>query len=930
MRSERVADDHLSIVAWMRRDQIAKFEDAGITTVAALAVAPDDERPAGMNPETFVKLRRQAALQVRGADGSLHYELLRHDPRVGFGILPRPDEGDVFFDMEGDPLYEPGRSLEYLFGAWTLEAPQFRAFWGLDRLEEKCALEAFVDFIVARREQFPGMHVYHYANYEKAALRRLAQAHGTREAEVDDLLRGEVLVDLYAVVRQAIAISEDSYSIKRLEKFYDLKRSTDVKKGDDSIVMFERWLTGGDDAILRDIEAYNRDDCYSTFLLREWLLQRRSEAAAEHGVEYPFCETKVDKDAPRRDEELDRRSSELERRLLEGISHVDERHFAAMPKQLRLRYLLGNALAYHRREDKPVWWAFFDRCNNIDDLLEFDREAIAGLQFDESVQPRVEKQSAVYTYRMPEQRYKLGAGDDAHDPLAKKRAGTIVSIDEENGLLELKFKRNDDYARSITALIPGGPLQNSEQRRALVRLAQSLDDGTLATEYPAAADLLAGAPPRVHGYTSGAMLQPEAVTADAVSAVVQNLDCSYLFIQGPPGTGKTTICSSVICDLLQNGKRVGVVSNGHKAIQHLLHKVELGMAQRGASFRGLYKHGSETSVYVSRLEQPFITSTGDNASFRDGDFDLAGGTAWLFSRPELCGAFDYLFVDEAGQVSLADALAVAGCAKNVVLLGDPAQLSQVSQGSHPYRADWSVLAHVLGDDATIAPSRGIFLDVSYRLQPEICRFVSDAMYDGRLTPALSTARHAVQSEGLYGGGLRFLPIEHCGNSASSLEEAEAIVREVTLLREGSVTDDDGVERPIRDQDIIVVTPYNAQRRLIERRLRDAGFSIPVGTVDKFQGQEAAVVFYSMATSSGDDVPRDLQFLFEQNRFNVAVSRARALSVLVCSPRLLDVSCNSPEQMAMINFLCAYVEKSTLPPRPGSSAAASADAQSRNG
>ncbi len=914
--AQRVADDHLSIVAWMRRDQIAKFEDAGISTVAQLARAGDDERPTGMNPDTFVKLRRQAALQVRGADGSLHYELLRHDPRAGFGILPRPSDGDIYFDMEGDPLYEPGRSLEYLFGAWTLDEPRYRAFWGLDRAAEKRALEDFVDFVMERRRQFPDLHVYHYANYEKAALRRLAQAHATREAEVDELLRGEVLVDLYAVVRQAIAISENSYSIKRLEKFYELKRSTSVKKGDDSIVMFERWLHDGDETILRDIEAYNRDDCYSTYLLREWLLARRDQAEQEHETQYPFREVKAAKEAPAGDEALEQKASELERVLLAGLPSIDEHTFAAVDGEIRSRYLLGHALSYHRREDKPVWWAFFDRCDNVDDLLEFDREAIAGLSFDPLVAPRADKRSTIYTYRMPEQRYKLAAGDSVYDPYIAKAIGTIVAIDEDRGILELKTTRGEEYARAITALIPGGPLPSNEQRRSIARVAESVASGTLRESYPAIADLLSGAPPRVRGFSPGDVLQPETVDASAVSQIVQGLERSYLFIQGPPGSGKTTTCSSVIADLLQSGARIGVVSTGHKAIHHLLHKVEQRMHERGASFRGLYKHSSTSghSEYVSPLERPFIESSDDNRAFANLEFDLAGGTAWLFSRPELCGAFDYLFIDEAGQVSLADAIAVAACAKNIVLLGDPAQLSQVSQGSHPYRAGWSVLEHLLGDEPTIEPDRGIFLDVSYRMQPDICEFISLAMYDGRLSAAPRTAFHSVRSAGLTGGGLRYIPIGHTANSASSVEEAERIVREIALLLEGFVTDDAGIERRMRESDIIVVTPYNAQRRLIERRLRDAGLRVAVGTVDKFQGQEAAVVFYSMATSSGDDVPRDLNFLFEQNRFNVAVSRARAMSVLVCSPRLLDVSCHTPEQMTMINFLCAYVERSDSPQR----------------
>ncbi|HET9028852.1 MAG TPA: TM0106 family RecB-like putative nuclease [Candidatus Aquilonibacter sp.] len=928
----RVADDHLSLVAWMRRDQIARFEAANIETVAELAAATDAMRPFGMNPQTFVKLRRQAALQVRARDGGRYYELLDHDERTGFGLLPDPDDGDLFFDMEGDPLYEPGRSLEYLFGVWMHGEPNFIGFWGLDRDEEKSAFEAFIDFVMERRKRFPKMHVYHYASYEKTALRRLAQEHSTREDEVDDLLRSETLVDLFAVVRQAIAISENSYSIKRFEKFYDLRRSTNVKKGDASIVMFEQWLRDRDDAVLRDIEAYNRDDCRSTLLLRDWLLERRDEARTLYGKAYPSKQPKAEKEPAPRDEELDAGLDALATRLLHDLPIVDELNFAQLSDYDRARYLLGHALSYHRREDKPVWWAFFDRQENVDDLLEFDREAIAGLVFDASIPPRSEKRSTIFSYRIPEQRYKLGAGDGVYDPLTGEAVGTIVKVDDTQGILELKTTRDAERASAISALIPGGPLRANEQRKSILRIATAFDDGTLQAEYPVVRDLLTGAPPRIAGFESGATIQPREITARNVSAVVGALNSSYLFIQGPPGTGKTTISAEVMCDLLQSGKRIGVVSTGHKAIHHLLHKVERRMSERGATFRGLYKHSATSahSLYVSPLQSPMIVSTASNTPFGTVDFDLAGGTAWLFSRSDLCGVFDYLFIDEAGQVSLADALAIAGCAKNVVLLGDPSQLAHVSQGSHPYRAAWSVLEHLLGDDPTISAQRGIFLDRSYRMHPQICDFISTTMYDGRLLAAPQTIRHAVESAGLHGSGLRFLPVDHAGNSASSVEEAQRIVHEIAALREGRVSDDAGISRRMKDSDIIVVTPYNAQRRVLERYLADAGFGVPVGTVDRFQGQEAAVVFYSMATSSGDDVPRDLEFLFERNRFNVAISRARALAVLVCNPRLLEVACTSPEQMAMINLLCAYVEKSTFPDRPGVSAARSADAASLSG
>lgn len=904
---QRRDDDHLSLVAWMRRDQIGKVETAGIARVSELAAADDERRPPGMSAEMFAKLRRQASLQVAARQRNEPiYELVAHEPPLGFALLPEPAAGDAFFDMEGDPLYEPGRGLEYLFGCWLPgDQREFRAFWGVDRAGEKRAFEEFVDFITDRRRRHPGMHVYHYAAYEKSALRRLAQHHCTREEQVDDLLRGEVLVDLFSVVRQALAISEEHYGLKNLERFYDLARQTEVKKGDQSIVMFERWLLERDQRLLDDIEAYNRDDCRSTHLLRDWLLARRAEAIAAFGIDFPFRAVKAAKEAATDDDAVHR--SELERTLLAGVTppQTDE-EYRAMSREDRARYLLGNLLAYHRREERPAWWAYFDRFENVDQLLEFNREAIGGLKLCEDVSVGRIQKSNVYTYQFPEQLHKLAAGDAVENPRTRGRAGTILSIDDIGNRLELKSTAELDVARAICELTPGKPPSSKDQRRALAGIATSFVAGRLAAEHPATHDLLTNGAPRARGLS---VLQPEHVSAASLASIVGALDQSYLFVQGPPGTGKSTIAAEVICDLLTSGKRVAVTSTGHKGIHNLLHMVEACMARRGGRFRGRYKHSNSNagSEFISRLAAPFIESREANDSFYSDDYQLAGGTGWLCAREELVGRFDYLFIDEAGQVALADALAMSLCAKNVVLLGDPSQLAQVSQGRQPLHVGSSVLEHLLGDALTVDPRRGVFLAVSYRMRPEICAFISDAMYEGRLRADESTRNYRVTTPAGELAALTFTGIEHAGNGSSSSEEADEIVRRIILLRAHGFIDGS----PVTDRDIIVVTPYNAQRRLIRERLRDANLHVEVGTVDKFQGQQAAIVFYSMATSSGEDVPRNVEFLFDRNRFNVAISRARAASVLVCSPRLLDLACRTPEQMALANLLCSFYERAAV-------------------
>lgn len=901
---QRDADDYLGIVAWMRQSQIDKLTANGLTTIAALAHARDDQRPRGMNEASFATLRAQARLQHRQRTERKHfYELLDHDAERGFELLPPPATGDVYFDMEGDPLYTPERGLEYLFGVHCGDDGGYRSFWARNLGEERAAFEAFIDFIVERRRRYPEMHVYHYAPYETVALRHLMGVYGTREAELDTLLRGQTFIDLYAVVRQAVRISQPSYSIKKLEPFYGMTRDTDVRRGDDSIVMFEQWLAGGDDAILEDIERYNDDDCRSTWLLHRWLLERRSEAEAGLGRAIPWRappSVKPDEPAP---------ADDLAAQLLANLPEpATAAALRAASEDVRARWVFGHVLNYHRREAKPAWWKMFDRYENLDRLTEFDHEAIGDLNLCADVEPYREtpRSNLIYTYAFPDQLYNLG-GTQPYCPHSRAGAGELIEIDAEHNRLKIKLA-GKIAPGDLRALIPGAPISTKAQQTALERIALSYQDGSIRERFPAALDIALRSTPRLTDRPSGSCLQPGAIDGDAIAALINALDRSYLFIQGPPGSGKSTIGGDAIAALLAAGKRVGIVANSYSAIGNLLHKVESSAVRRGVTFRGLHRHTSDDQAFVSVLTAPMVTNTTKNDAFVTQTHDLAAGTAWLFAREELVSQYDVLVVDEAGQLSLADALACAGAAHNVVLLGDPLQLAQVSQGSHPVGTGDSVLVHLLGDEHTVPPDRGVFLDISYRMHPAICAFISHAVYDDRLHSAPATVNNHIANGELSGSGLRFLPVEHRGNSRESPEEALRIAAAVDELLHGRVTAAGRPERPLTVDDILVVTPYNAQRLAIGRALADRGHAgVRVGTVDKFQGQEAPVVLYSMATSSGDDMPRDMSFLFERNRFNVAISRAQCLSVLVCSPRLLEVRCRTPNEMKLASLLCAFVE-----------------------
>ncbi len=878
------AEDHLAQVANIRRDQVTRLREAGLPTLAALArAAPGTPVPA-MAAHTFAAVRDQAALQLeRRTTGRLDWHAIDADPGCGFEQLPRPSLGDVVFDIEGDPFWEPARGLHFLFGVLVRAEGdwQYRALWAHDRDEERRLFETFVDLVHERLAHDPGMHVYHYGAYEKAAITQLMGIYATREDAVDELLRRKVFVNLHAVVRQGLRAGVPRYSLKEVEALAQFARRADLRSGTRAVLAYERWVETRDESLLAKIADYNAEDCRATLALRDWLLAHRPEGT--RWAEAVEAEARDDAEAGERER--------LRLALVEG----------SLPGSPH--WLAGELLEYHRREARPGWWWFFERRDQMtaEELLD-DGEAIAGLA--PVGEPVADKRSLVYTLASPPQQHKLGPGNQPVDPASKKAAGTIAELDDVAGVLKLRRGPTLKDVALPRALIPTGPLKTPEQRGALARLASSLlaDDG----RYAALRDILARTPPRIRGRAPGEAVQT--IDLAAQRALVVGLDESYLFIQGPPGTGKTWTGARLVTELMRQGRRVGVAATSHKAIHNLLAEVEKTAAQEGLRFRGLKKAsaGNDESFYDGRS----IANATDVADFAAAatDFLLFAGTAWLFAHESFdrgaAPLIDTLVIDEAGQVSLADALAMGTAARNLVLLGDPLQLAQVSQGTHPEGAGASILEHLLGDHPTIPPHMGVFLERTRRMHPDVCRFISEVVYESRLEGVPEVARQMTA----FGTGLRFLPVEHVGNASASTEEAEAVAAEIRMMIGGPWTNADGEEQPLRPKDFMVVAPYNSQVRRLRDCLRAAGLpDIPVGTVDKFQGREAPVVFYSMATSSAEDVPRTLEFLFSRNRLNVAVSRAMCLAFVVASPLLLESRARTIEQMRLINALCRFVD-----------------------
>lgn len=889
--------DHLVRVANIRRETVRKLEQSGINTMTLLGGTPAASIHA-IRPEMYAAMHQQARLQCEQTATREHrYELLQPEIERGFQRLPRPSDADVFLDIEADPY--AGDGITYLFGVAFLEEGQqrYRSFWAHDALQEKQSFEQLVDFLRERYRSDPSMHIYHYGALDASALKRMSGEYGTREQEIDDFLRHGVFADLFTVVRQAMRISQPSYSLKKVEAFYFRREEEGVFEAGGPILAYEEWLETQDPAMLETIEKYNREDCISTVQLRTWLLQLRAEAEIQYGRAIPWPAPNVEEQSQTAID-IAMQNDAIATALLASVPA----DLIGADDEQRARWLLAHLLHYHRREARPAWWWFFDRLKLSPDELIDDHESIGGLEVAPDIEPYQVDRSLIHTFRFPLQQYKLAAGDKPVNPETTKGAGTIVSVDDAQGLVELKrgATSNEPLPR---ALIPGRPVPTNEQRQAIRRLAQSIiDEGFDRSRYRACADILARRAPRLRNRAPGSELHGDHVDDQTVSQLVADLDHSYLFVQGPPGAGKTYCGARAVVALLRSGMRVGIAASTHKAIHNLLDEIEEVAHAEGVSFRGLKKKGiDDESEYTSR----HISTSKNSDHFIDPTIRLLAGTSWLFANDHLDQTLDYVFIDEAGQVSLANALAIGTSSRNIVLLGDPLQLAQVSQAVHPGASGASVLEHLLGTHATIPRDRGVFLERTWRMHPDVCRFVSEVVYDARLESALGCERQNIDR---CGTGLWFIPVEHEANSQSSTEEAIRVADEIAGLRGAEVIDRKGIRRRLTEHDIMVVAPYNAQVRRVTEVLRDRGLArIPVGTVDKFQGREAEIVFFTMATSSGDDLPRDLDFLFSRNRLNVAISRARCLAVVVASPRLLDVACRTSEQMQLVNALCRFVE-----------------------
>ncbi|GAA4663146.1 TM0106 family RecB-like putative nuclease [Arthrobacter cryoconiti] len=965
--AEQIVLHHdLLLVNGMTGSQRRKLMAQGIITIDQLARLPE----ANANGP-LVRLRDQARMQlhldkpdgtsVYVKDGSAHTVSFKVLPG-SISQLPAPCDGDIFFDFEGDPLWQDPLTqkwgIEYLFG--TVEAPVpgsapgtkevFKPLWAHSRSEERQALVDFIAYVQARRTQFPQMHVYHYAPYEKSALRNLSVFHGVGEDAIDDWLRTGLLVDLLDTVRHSLRISEASYSIKKLEPLYmgTNLRAGDVKDAGASVVAYAQYCAARDAAvtgdcamaaeankILASISDYNEYDCLSTLRLRDWLLSVGAAIVAPERAESTGALEDATPGTPAYE------PSPEEQRLhdyLESLAAEKGHEFTADETAIAL---VSAAAGYHRREDKQFWWAHFDRLEKGPTAWKEERnmlviDSVEILDDWAKATPRARTESrtlrltgqategsdfragtswfGMYEAPLPEglnedtQAQPLRAGlfnmtvmEDAGDPSAPELTTLVVQ--------EKSTQKVPSHTQLPSALTPDKPVPTKSIREALAALANEVGGMLPSLPKHPGVEILRRARPRLFGGGALPCVEQGPHPTDYIGPItdaLRQLDYSYLAVQGPPGTGKTHVGSHAIAALVAEGWKIGVVGQSHAVVENMLRAAieKAGVDPSKVGKKLAAAHDVPWEITDEKQFAKLLTSE---------DGALIGGTAWTMTGANVpAGSLDLLVIDEAGQYSLANTLAVSACTKRLLLLGDPQQLPQVTQGSHPAPVDESALGWLSEGKATLEKHLGYFLADSWRMHPQLCAAVSRLSYDGKLSSAPAAQLRHLEGKP---AGVETVLVQHNAsalgeNTQSSPEEAAEVVAQIQSHLGFTWTPGEGLpSRPLEQKDFLVVAAYNAQVHLVRSVLDAASLSgVRVGTVDKFQGQEAAVVLLTLACADPTAAPRGMEFLLNRNRINVAISRGQWRAIIIRSPQLSNFMPSRPAAMSELGAFIGLCER----------------------
>lgn len=888
-------EDSLDLMPDLRRETKKKLQKFGIKTIKKLSELDENKELKGITLETSKKFITFAKLRKKEeASKKPEFKRIKDQPDLvkGLKLLPKPSKSDLFFDIESVKDHVVSGGLQYLFGIYYEESgkKKYKAFWSHNHEEEKNNLIKLFDFFEVHFKKYPDSFIYHYAPYELTALDGLTSKYDVKSDEFVKYKNLQKFIDLFKISKQTFFAS-DGYSIKDLEKYYNFKRTSEITNGEESENFYIDWLETGDQKYLDQIQKYNEEDVQSTFQLHQWLLGFKEK-------DTPWFEPEIKK-LDLRKREIDMRDNKEKLKKLKN-------------KEKILIDTLSDILGFYYRANKPKYYRFFERKYLDDEELVEDVECLGNMRRVGEITDI--KESKLYTYEYDEQDTKIKKGDQidiANNLLFgyPERAGVVHEHDLEKKIIKIKKGLRSSKAPLPNTLSvgPSEPVGIKYLEECATRFVNNLVDNKKTCS--ALKSILKKETPKINGIKSGEKIIKTNDFDKEIPQVISRLSESYIYIQGPPGTGKTQAGARSILELLKKGKRVGITANSHKVIHNLLDRTILFAKEDKFEFKGIKKHDDlkEDTIY----EHPWILSTGENIDFKtcyeSNDTLLYAGTKYLFCRDFNDDQLDFIFIDEASQFTVADMVSVGQSAKNIILIGDQNQLGNPTEGSHAGDSAKSILKFLLDDLEVIPEDKGIFLNTTYRMHPNINSFVSDNFYEGKLICHKDNVKRSInlsKSKKIKNEGIFYIQADHQGDSQKSTVEADLIDDLITQFTGKDFYNEKGEKRTISKNDILVVSPYNIQTNYLISRFSKLA---RIGTIDKFQGQQGSITIVSMTSSDPDCLPRNLDFLFDKNRLNVSISRSQLISIVIFNPRLLDTYPRNTEQLVLLNNFCKLLK-----------------------
>ncbi len=913
-----IKSDHLNQIPNIRKNQIRTLNQNGINTLAKLSTQKNLNET-GLNPKTSMFLLEQAKLQSNyKKTGKLEYKLIFDEKRkqidqsipIGFELLPEKDPNDLFFDIEGYPMFIDTKTgfsgLEYLFGVHyrVFDNKYFKKFLSINHEEEKSSFEELINFFYMHIKKFPNASIYHFGSYEITALQNLSQKYGNlKSKEVDYLLSSKKFVDLYKIVKDSILLSTSDYKLKTIEKFYNFSHDSEVASGEDSLVAFEHYIDSGSKEIIESIIHYNKLDCESTEKLRDWIYDLRPNNFK------PFVPPPVKELTDQAKERIDE-----ENKIYHSIDND-------LDLNEDLNHTFKSLTNFGRKQLRPKWWEFFNNLNKEASELIDDSSCIGQLDLisEDTVGKGRNgwiKKNMKFSY--PKQIVKLKSRDTVEDssrteeksnlPNYKKiTIQKINEIDYANSTIDLQISFHPEAIKS--RYIPEGiiPTVTYYDKTPDIAVKRFLTNYSYPNSFPAIKDFL-------DKKDSKYKKQKTYKTNDSIESIterIENLNNSYLFIQGPPGTGKTYNTSRVIINLLKKNYKVAIVCNSHDAIINLIKSVDSYANEINYNFNGIYRNSRYPSESLGKYIE--VRNKSSVGTIELDKYNLFAGTASFLARndfienSEVEKSYDFIFFDEAGQLSLSHLVSSSMAAKNIILIGDHMQLPRpTSQSKDEGFASFSPLEYMMGEKNTIDDSKGVFLNKTYRMHSKISEFISNNFYEKRLISDKKNDKQNIVINKKNLSGIFLLDLDHKESSVQNEIEANYIKQLYENLIGKNWINKDGIISSLTPNDILIVSPFNAQVNLIKEKLNSDS---RVGTIDIFQGQEAPVVIASYSTSSPEEISfsRGSDFFFDYKRLNVSLSRARALAFILFNKDLLDYHCSNIDDIERLNYFCKLKE-----------------------